>query len=436
VKAAALVLVVVAAALAARVEPARACSCVFGDPRAALERADGAFVGTLLERRGPADPRSSIEPVTLVFRVERAVKGKLGARVEVQTAASGASCGIELEVGQRTGLFVERQGSRWLGTLCGQLAPARLLEAARPLPAPTGRGPAVLVAGGSFAPARTIALDRLGRTVAYGRGGGETRLLAACAGGTRIAEVVAHGAGWSLAIRELRTMRVVRSRALPAPGRVPPAAVGCTGSDAFVFFGSSDFPARARLVRAGPGALVPVWRGTATAASFAGGSAYLNRGPAGREVARLDLATGRLAAVGRVPEGTGPLAASPGGRLLAGVAVGDPRAATPPRPRIVLLDGGSVRTVPAGYGTVAWAGPNRLAFFPAGEPQEARLYDRALRLRGRVRPWQARTGAVAGGSAWGIGWEGELIRAALPGGRARTLGRLPSPVVHTLVSTR
>jgi hypothetical protein len=294
----------------------------------------------------------------------------------------------------------------------------------------------VLVAGGSFAPARTIALDRLGRTVAYGRGAGETRLLAACAGGARVAEVVAHGSGWSLAIRELRTMRVVRSRPLPAPGGIPPAAVGCSARDAFVFFGSSDFPARARLVRAGPGALVPVWRGTATAASFAGGRAYLNRGPAGREVARLDLATGRLAAVGRVPEGTGPLTPSPDGRLLAGVAVGDQRTATPPPPRIVLLDGRRVRTVAAGYGTVAWAGQDRLAFFPAGEPQEARLYDRALRLRDRIRPWQARTGAVAGGSAYGIGWEGEVLRAALPDGRARAVGRLPSPVVHALVPVR
>ena len=439
-----LALAVLAAVLAARVEPARACSCVLGDPRAALARADAAFVGTLVERRGPADPRSSVEPVTLVFRVERAVKGRLGARVEVQTVASGASCGIELEVGARTGLFLDRRGSRWHGSLCGQIEPARLLEAARPLPAPTGRGPAVLLAGGAFGPARTIALDRLGRTIAYGRGAGETQLLAACPGSRRVAEVVSSPSGWSLAIRELKRMRVVRQRPLPGPGATSPAAVGCAsadGADAYVLLANLDFPARTRLVRAGPTALTTAWRGTATAASFAGRSAYLNRGPSGRDVARLELASGRVAALGRVPAWTGPLAPSPDGRLLAGVSSGDRLAARPPRARLVLLDRTrrSVRTAPlvaGATGATAWLGNARVAFLPGGEPQEARIYDRSLRLRARIRPWQARQGVVAGASAYGVGWQGELTRAQLPAGPVRRLRTLPGPVVHALIAVR
>ena len=133
------VLVLFAAGLAAAVEPARACSCAQPDPRSALADADGAFVGRLLARR-QLDDRA-----VLTFSVERAVKGSLGSMVEVETARDSAGCGLELPVGTRTGLVLERREGAWHGHLCAQFAPADLLAAAKPLPAPNGSGPVALL---------------------------------------------------------------------------------------------------------------------------------------------------------------------------------------------------------------------------------------------------------------------------------------------------
>ena len=52
-KAAGLVLCALAASLAISVEPASACTCALGDPRAALARADAAFIGILVSKRLP-----------------------------------------------------------------------------------------------------------------------------------------------------------------------------------------------------------------------------------------------------------------------------------------------------------------------------------------------------------------------------------------------
>lgn len=444
-KVAALCLAVLAAALAARVEPAQACSCALGDPRAALARADAAFVGTLLERREPPSLRSSTVTVTLVFRVERAVKGRLGRTVEVRTAAGGASCGIELEVGQRIGLLLDRDGAGWNGTLCGQVAPARLLEAARPLPAPDGRGPVVLVAGGAFGPARTIALDRLGRTLAYGRGVGETQLLAVCPGARRVAEVVMVASGWRVAVRELPTLRPVWSSRLSLGQATPPSAAGCAdraGRTVDVFATSLDAPVRAQLVRVRAGSARTAWRGSGIAAGFSSGVWYVNRGVRGQEAAALDPATGRTRRIARIPAWTGALVPSPDGRSLAGVAYSSPLRPTSPASRLVLVDrrSGRLRSASLGSanvsGDVAWLPGGRLAFFPSVELAEARVYDRSLRLLARVRPWRARTGVAVGTTAYGVGWQGELSRALLPSGPVRSLRTLPSPVVRALVAVR
>lgn len=126
-------LVAVTAGLLALPERAAACSCAVGDPRQMLREADAAFVGTLVARhveRQDGRLFSSGDPAMLVFRVEEAVKGDLGELVEVETAASGASCGIEAPVGQRIGLFLTRTSGGWASSLCQQIDPSVLLAAA------------------------------------------------------------------------------------------------------------------------------------------------------------------------------------------------------------------------------------------------------------------------------------------------------------------
>lgn len=101
---------------------ASACTCVPVDLARDLPRADGAFVGTLAERRdGEATS-------TLVFRVEQVYKGEIDNRVEVETALGGAACGVEAPVGERIGLLLERDGEVWRSSLCSQADPGLFLE--------------------------------------------------------------------------------------------------------------------------------------------------------------------------------------------------------------------------------------------------------------------------------------------------------------------
>ena len=112
------------AAFAGVAADAQACSCVpFGDPRAELRRADAAFVGVFLRRR-PVRPSgavtSSADPFVYVFRVERAVKGRLPRTIEVRSVRDGASCGLEVRPRQRVALLLRRARGRWHSSLCQQ----------------------------------------------------------------------------------------------------------------------------------------------------------------------------------------------------------------------------------------------------------------------------------------------------------------------------
>jgi hypothetical protein len=101
---------------------AYACSCRPVDLQRDLPRADGAIIGTVLERRVSGDT------ATYRFRVEQVYKGDVENRAEVVTPASGASCGLELEVDDRVGLLLARDGDVWRSGLCSQVDPADLLE--------------------------------------------------------------------------------------------------------------------------------------------------------------------------------------------------------------------------------------------------------------------------------------------------------------------
>lgn len=101
---------------------ALACSCAPVDLVRDLPKADGAFVGTVLERR------ESGEEAILLFRVEQVYKGEIDNRVEVRTARDGAACGLELPVGERVGLLLESDGRAWRSGLCSQVDPAAFLE--------------------------------------------------------------------------------------------------------------------------------------------------------------------------------------------------------------------------------------------------------------------------------------------------------------------
>ena len=124
--------------------PALACSCRAGVPvEDSLSESDAAFVGVFTGRDDPlaqADLISSGRAVVNHFQVERSVKGDIGERVDVKAAASGASCGLELDVGERTGLLLRRDAGGWTSGLCSQVEPQVLLAFAPATAASAGAG--------------------------------------------------------------------------------------------------------------------------------------------------------------------------------------------------------------------------------------------------------------------------------------------------------
>jgi hypothetical protein len=136
-----LVLLLTAAALFAPSLPhAKACSCAGPAGGEQLAAADGAFVGRLLSRDDPQPVDgmfSSGDVVRYRYVVERGVKGDIppGA-IEVWSAWSGVSCGLETPIGQRAGLLLRRQDGRWLSSLCEQFDPDVLAPAGEPPQSP------------------------------------------------------------------------------------------------------------------------------------------------------------------------------------------------------------------------------------------------------------------------------------------------------------
>lgn len=104
---------------------AQACSCASTPAGEALRQADAAFVGKLLKvvprARAQADYRYAVQRV-----YKRGAGLRPGNVVSVRSARAGSACGLPSGIGRRYGLLVEDRENRWLGGLCGVLAPGRL----------------------------------------------------------------------------------------------------------------------------------------------------------------------------------------------------------------------------------------------------------------------------------------------------------------------
>jgi hypothetical protein len=111
------------AGLVVTASPARGCSCIPMDLRTRLPEADGAFVGTVVQRQEISDQRA-----VYTFEIERVIKGRFGPTAVVRTNAHGASCGIELLDGPRDGFLLSHASDGiWESDLCSQVPPDELL---------------------------------------------------------------------------------------------------------------------------------------------------------------------------------------------------------------------------------------------------------------------------------------------------------------------
>jgi hypothetical protein len=105
---------------AASATPCAVCSCAaLVTPVEAAADADAVFVGRFTGTREPMVSTSSADLVAKRFEVQEVRKGEVAAVTEVLTAASGASCGLEVEQG-RTYVVVARATEDGLrADLCG-----------------------------------------------------------------------------------------------------------------------------------------------------------------------------------------------------------------------------------------------------------------------------------------------------------------------------
>ena len=78
--------------------------------------------------------------------VERTVKGEIGQAIAVLHTGNGGSCGLELSVGDRTGLLVGRGAGQWVSSMCGKTDADALVAAASEKPG-TSVLPALLGSG-------------------------------------------------------------------------------------------------------------------------------------------------------------------------------------------------------------------------------------------------------------------------------------------------
>jgi hypothetical protein len=440
---------------------AHACSCYLGDPRDALDEADGAFIGTYLAQR-PVNPERVWGPAIYTFRVSEEIKGDFDETVEVRAQTQSSACGLGVgEGGEETGLLLYRTRSgAWTSSSCSQLSPEQMREAASELPPPTSEGPVRSIVGGSFHNEHSVSLDAAGEIVAYGGPGSEpeseAQELALCPGERRSVEVVHQYPDRArLIVRDLSSFEIERQFTLPF-GRRPyrqqyVTAVVCrdeAATDVFVFASDHYFTGRpdatSYLQHVGRDGPDQITKGDALQASFTRSHAYLNGGHNGRKISRLELDTGERTFIARVPPRPGPLTLSPDGSMLAGVAEGRDNYEAPPSRAVLIELGASPRVISTSLhakhvrGDMRWIDDDHVALLTP-YIRRSRIYDSSLTLVERLGGWDAIEPSIDGNTVYGLRFDYEacfcssVIAYDLDTEETTVVARPPTRVTNALV---
>jgi len=404
----------VAAAVGFLPAGASGCSCARTDPRDWLAGGGVALIGSVVSER--SEGRGSRYTV----RVERGWGADLGGEVDIGGGGDETSCGFRWKVGERVAALLLRDGDGWRTNLCLLVEPDELEAATRPFPEPLGRGRVALLAAGAFGRSRLMALDRRGRILAYGRGGGETRQVSVCPGSRRVVELVTARSRARVVVRQLRTMDVLR--ALPAPFDATEVRCSTRTADSLLVasIGYRRGRVEARVLRGRDGRVSPLGRAPGDSVALGRRTAYVG-GPNG--VVAIGPAAGRVRPVAG-PANATDLALSPGGRRLALLA--------PRRVEVLDLATGGVRSARVGrWGTPLWMGPRRLLVRVRGG--RLALYDARLRRLDVVGPFRAYPPAVLGTRLVGVNGL-ELVELDVRRKRRRALTELPDRDVLDLVA--
>ncbi len=413
--------------------PAHACSCAYGDPRERLAEADGAFIGTLVsqtetEPPDPDEPISSGRDNTYTFTVEEVFKGDIGETIEVHAPADGASCGLEMGIGQQDGLFLYMEDGLWRSSLCSRVNPQELRDAAAPLPEPDGQNPARFLIGGSYGEARILAVDEQGRTIAYGYGQKDTTHVNVCPGSRFSVEAVdTRRKPSELAVRDLETFEVVRNIEIAGwnnwySGKKPDlVALLCLTEDAsdILAFGSTRHEpvAHSELLRITPDGITEVHDGTGMSATLTPDAVYVNQGRWGKTVAVIDPSTGAETKVTKLYEFAKPHP-SPDGEWIATYYNDWREMKAPSRITLTSADGSEQRSARLFKGgriaqaELLWVDNDTLAFLPwGGDIGTAKVFDLNLDVTSTF-DWYARSNVALGSDVFGLEFE-SLVRTDL-----------------------
>jgi hypothetical protein len=389
-----------------------------------LKAADAAIIGTLLSKT----PSGGWD-ADYTFRVDEAVKGDFGETVVVNSASDGSACGLEVKVGHQTGLFLDGSDTKgWDSSLCAQISPEELREAARPMPAPDGEGPIRMIAGGIWGDMGIVALDSEGDTLAYGRRPGGTTVAGVCPGSRRFVEVPWRGNN-RMVIRDTSTLEVVRAIALPE-GRKADRVWCLDERGDHIVFASVRYGeplSKSWVYRLQEGSLESLYEGTAKWPNLVGDELFVTEGRYGRKVGVVDLATGDKTFLAKVPRYAGGLSVSPDGTKLAASAGGD-------HETLISIDRSTspatVTTKDHGNGMdgeMYWLDDDSIVYLPGSyDNSRVKVFDVDLNLEKRLDGhWYTLDEELLGSTAYGMGWGG-LYRAALPDGPAELLREFPT----------
>ncbi|MDQ3982746.1 MAG: hypothetical protein M3271_08725 [Actinomycetota bacterium] len=419
---------VAVATVLATASPAKACSCASEDARERLEAADAAIVATALTRTPSGEGT-----VTYTFRVDEEIKGDFEATVEVRTASDGAACGLEVGIGEQTGLFLSgSHANGWRSSLCQQISPEELREAARPMPEPDGEGPIRTIAGGDWGDMGLFALDAQGRTLMYGRRERGSSVADVCPGSTLFLEVPWRGRNrW--VVRRTATFEIVEVVHRPR-GAWPETCLTEDASEVLVHAIHYGEPrSTSRLYRYGDGTFEQLYEGSSSGFEVVGDHVYLTEGRYGRNVRMLDLATGAKTFVARVPRYVQGVSASPDEMHLATTAGADREKlvaidTTTSPPTVLVKDHGIGMS-----GEVYWLDDARFVYLPGGyDNDKVKIFDAELNRETTLGGhWYTLDEELLGDVAYGAGW-GVIYRAELPSGPAEVLREFPSSEIYTL----
>lgn len=421
----------VAAALAVLVPAgsAEACSIAQSDPRTRVAGAEAAVYVEVVAKT-PLGEDGPGRRYAYRLRVIRAYKGGLSGTFDAEARSDGAACGVELDAGDRLGLLLSGRRRPWELGLGSLISRRDLIRGTAPFPRPNGSGPVALLVGGTYGKATLLALDRRGRTLAYGflPPGGP---MAVCPGSARFVRAERGG----LRVYRTRDLRPVGRRAAPREEIDSLRCLDPAGSAIAGFVrGDVDQSGRSRLFVSGAGGFRTLSRGRATDADLAAGRAVVvDR----RRILSVGYADGMVRELACAPRLTTSLAVSPDGRHAAGqFSPGDQA-----RTRLFVIDLATGRLHSAAlrspnlFGAVHWLDATRFTYVNGGGDAESNLtFDARLRRLARAPGWGSRGEAVLGPALFSIDFGGRLWQAAPPSAAGRLVRRLPDELAGPIVA--